>query len=414
MAENATQNIEVDLEGFPMLTESILTPPQAAIFKRDDGELKFEQPSPGENTPVADTSNIPDSTTTAAQQKDLLDALVNETNGSIEDPKDALPTPTGNAKTDKNALLDYIKEKIDSKEFVTFDDYDEKVPVDEYLSKLPIKDLKALADENLKLKEETFKREIPAQFYESLSPDAKIVYEYEANGGTDYKSLYRALGEVRQLADLDPTKEAHQEEIVHEYLRNANTDWSDDEVKGQIEEWKDLGLIEKKAVQLKPKLDKMKEQIVQYQLEEQRQFAEQRRLAAETYIQNVYTALKPAEIGGIKIDGKTQTSLYNGLVNAGYDSVSGGKTNRLGHLLEKFQYREPDYQKIAKVLWLLEDEKGYEDALMKKGANAQVEQTVKKLKTEQGNRSSSTSFDDGGNASRAVKITRHASPFQRG
>jgi len=419
MAENATKNVEIEVDGFPMLSESLVIPPQAAIFKRNDGELKFDQPDPNENTPIPETNIdattvIPGSTKTATDQNALLNQILDSAKPENIEPTDDRPITTGKPKTDKSALAEYIKEKVEAKEFVTFDDYDEKVPLDEYLAKLPTKDLHALIDENLQLKEEAFKKNIPVQFYESLSPDAKIVYEYEANGGTDYKSLYRALGEVRQLADLDPTKEEHQEEIVYEYLRNANTDWTSDEVKGQVEEWKDLGLIEKKASQLKPKLDKMKEQIVQYQLEDQRQFAEQRRLAAEKYIENVYTALKPAEIGGIKLDSKTQTSLYNGLVNANYESVSGGRTNELGNLLEKYQYKEPNYQKIAKVLWLLKDEEGYEAALMKKGATAQVEQTVRKLKTEQGNRSTSVAFDDGGNANRvAPKITRNASPFSR-
>ena len=415
MAENTTlPRVDIDIDGFPIIgADSILTPPQAAIFKRVDENFKFEQPVAGENIPKEETPKID---STASEQKALLDSLVSTELNSIKETitKDAPPVPTGNTKTDKSALVEYIKDKIDSKEFVTFDDYDEKVSLDEYLAKLPIKDLKALTDENLKLKEETYKKEVPVQFYNTLSEDLKIAYEYEANGSRDLKGLYRALGEVRELRDLDPTKEDHQEQIVHEYLRNANTDWTDEEVKGQIEEWKDLGLIEKKATQLKPKLDKMKEQIVQYQLEEQRVFADQRRQAADMYIKNVYDALKPSEIGGIKLDSKTQTNLYNGLVNANYKSLSGGSTNKLGHLLEKYQYEEPNYLKIAKVLWLLEDETGYEAALMKKGATAQTEETVKKLKTEQGNRSSSPSFDDGGNASRVSKITRAASPFQRG
>jgi len=410
MAESTNlSEIEIDVDGFPMIgADNIITPPQAAIFKRNDDEFKFEQPNPKENIPVGEPEIKP----VAQEQKELLDSIVAEANGQPE-IKDDRPATTGKSKTDRSALVEYIKGKLEAKEFVTFDDYDEKAPIDEYLEKLPNKDLNSLIDENLKLKEDTFKKEIPQQFYEMLPEDFKIAYEYIQNGGQDLKGLYRALSEVQQLKDLDPKNEDHHEEIVYEYLRNANTDWNDDEVKSQVEEWKDLGLLEKKAVQLKPKLDKMKDQIVQYQLEEQKLIAEQRKQAAEQYIQNVYTALKPGEIGGLKLDAKTQTGLYNGLVNANYKSISGGQTNELGHLLEKYQYQEPNYSKIAKVLWILKDEEGYEASLMKKGAAKQNEETVKKLKTEQGNRSSSPAFDDGGNTSRTPKITRAASPFQR-
>lgn len=417
--ENNLQDIEVDVEGFPLIgAESVLTPPQASIFKRTEAGFKFDPPTEGENTPAKEDSITPTETTTTVKDENissLFDEIVKEDNAEPEVVKDDRPEATGRAKTDKSALVDYIKSKIDTKDFVTFDDYDEKLPIEEYLSNLSNKDLNALVDENLKLKEETFKKEVPQQFYEMLPEDFKIAYEYISNGGQDLKGLYKALSQVQDLKDLDPANENHQEEIVYEYLRNANVDWSDDEVKGQVEEWKDLGLIEKKASQLKPKLDKMKEQIVQYQLEEQKQVAEQRKQAAQTYISNVYEALKPAEINGLKIDTKTQATLYNGLVNANYKSMAGGQTNLLGHLLEKNQYGEnKNYALISKVLWLLNDEKGFEEALMKKGSTTTVETIVKKLKTEQGNRSSSVSFEDEGNASRIkTKIVRQANPFQR-
>jgi len=420
MAENKTnlQEIEVDVDGFPIIGGgNVVTPPQSSVFKRQTDDFNFDPDATEDTTKTPDAKNpedvkTPDTSNSAkSQQDDLLNSIVTEHNGSA--PVDDRPVTTGKPKTDKSALVEYIKDKIESKDFVTFDDYDEKLPIDEYLSKLSNKDLNVLIDENLKLKEDNIKKEVPTQFYNMLPEDFKLAYEYIANGGTDLKGLYKALGEVQEIKDLDPSKESDQKEIVSEYLRNAYADWTEEEVRNQVEEWEDLNLIDKKAVQFKPKLDKIKEQYVQSQIEEQKQFAEQRRKAAEQYVQNVYEALKPSEIGGIKIDSKTQSNLYNGLVNANYKSISGGNTNMLGHLLEKYQYQEPNYQKIAKVLWLLQDEESYEAALIKKGANAKAEETARKLKTTQGDRSSSVSFDDGGNASRATKITRPVNPFSR-
>ena len=73
------------------------------------------------------------------------------------------------------------------------------------------------------------------------------------------------------------------------------------------------------------------------------------------------------------------------MVEPNYPSVSGKNTNLLGHLLEKYQFVEPNYPLIAEALWLLADPKGYKSKIMDKGAHTAVEKTVRKLKTEQAN-----------------------------
>ena len=90
-----------------------------------------------------------------------------------------------------------------------------------------------------------------------------------------------------------------------------------------------------------------------------------------------------------KIDRKTQSLLYNGLVNPAYPSINGKNTNLLGHLLEKYQFVEPNYDIITEALWLLADPKGYKATLMKQGENKAVEQTVRKLKTAQATKTTS-------------------------
>ena len=107
-------------------------------------------------------------------------------------------------------------------------------------------------------------------------------------------------------------------------------------------------------------------------------------------MQNVYDTLKDGNLGDIKVDRKTQAMLYNGLVQPSYPSVSGRNTNLLGHLLEKYQFVEPNYKLISEALWLLQDPEGYKAKIMDKGAQQSIEQTVRKLKTEQGNHSSTS------------------------
>ena len=155
----------------------------------------------------------------------------------------------------------------------------------------------------------------------------------------------------------------------------------------------------------------MHEEMIQGQLQEQEYRRQQQEQAAEAYVQNVFHALRPAEINGIKLDKKTQAQLYSGLVQPQYPSISGKPTNLLGHLLEKYQFVEPNYSLIAEALWLLSDPDSYRNELKKQGKNAAVEQTVRQLKTEQSRKNISTYQDEEDTKPR--KISRPQNIFKR-
>ena len=129
----------------------------------------------------------------------------------------------------------------------------------------------------------------------------------------------------------------------------------------------------------------MQEQVVAQKIEQKQLKKRQQELASQHYMENVYETLKEGKINDLKVDRKTQAMLYNGLVQPNYPSVSGKNTNLLGHLLEKYQFVEPNYPLIAEALWLLADPNGFKAKIMEKGAHTAVEKTVRKLKTEQAN-----------------------------
>jgi hypothetical protein len=127
----------------------------------------------------------------------------------------------------------------------------------------------------------------------------------------------------------------------------------------------------------------MQEDVVQQRLAQQEQMRQQQQQAAQQYMDNVYNTVSVAEINGLKMDKKVQGMLYNGLVQPNYPSISGRPTNMLGHLLEKYQYVEPNYPLIAEALWLLADPDGYRSKVKEQGKTEAVEKTVRQLKTEQ-------------------------------
>lgn len=292
-----------------------------------------------------------------------------------------------------------------------FDDYDEnKQSLEDYLGSLGEKDVEELWQANIDNLKQEVAAKTPQEFFESLPEELQYAAKYVADGGQDLKGLFQALAQVEQVRQLDPTNEYDQEGIVKSYLQ-ATGFGSEEEIEEELTTWKDLGVLEKKAKQFKPKLDQMQEEYVQAQLAEQESRKMQQEQAADAYMKNVFEALRPAEINGLKLDKKTQAQLYSGLVQPNYPSISGRPTNQLGHLLEKYQFVEPNYPLIAEALWLLSNPEEYRQNLVKQGKNQAVEQTVRQLKTEQARKNVSTYQEE--DESRSRKIARPTNIFKR-
>lgn len=309
--------------------------------------------------------------TAASKQEssDLLDSLIDN-----DDEEEKVET-RGRKKIE--GISDVFQKLIKEEKIVPFED-------DKSLDEYTAKDWEELIEANLEERANQVRRETPKQFFDALPQELQIAARYVANGGTDLKSLFATLSQAEETRDLDIKNERDQELIIRDYLK-ATGYGSAEEIEEEIEIWKDLGKLEAQASKFKPKLDKMQEQVVARKLEEQEMRRKQQEQASQQYMQNVYETLKDGTLGDVKIDRKTQNMLYNGLVQPNYPSVSGRNTNLLGHLLEKYQFVEPNYTLISEALWLLSDPDGYKARIMEKGSQKAVESTVRKLKTEQAN-----------------------------
>ena len=194
---------------------------------------------------------------------------------------------------------------------------------------------------------------------------------------------------------------------LSESYRVATNFGTPEEIQEEIQEWADIEKLEKKAKQFKPKLDKMQETIVAHKLAEQEQKKAQQEQAAAQYMDNVYNTLSEGKLGDLKLDRKVQNHLYAGLVQPNYPSISGKPTNLLGHLLEKYQFVEPRHDLIAEALWLLSDPEGYKEKVKSLGGQAAVADTVRKLKTAQSQKiSSSSKQEKESSAKRGSKPTK--------
>jgi hypothetical protein len=378
--EQVDVNID-EIFGMPG-AESVMLPeeekPKSMFSKETVDTSFFDKPDSKKDT---------DSETSQKKETvsdDEVQEAFNELDNLISQEEDA--GNKGRPKVDKSGLYELAQKMIEDGSLIPFDD---DKPLEEYSTK----DFRELFEANLQEKEDTIRQNTPKEFFQSLPEELQIAAKYVADGGQDLKGLFRTLAYVEEIVQLDPESAEDQEEIARQYLYATNFG-TPEEIESEIDDWKDLGKLEQKALQFKPKLDKMQEKIVARQLAEQENKKRQQEEAAKYYMDNVYNTLSVGDIGGIKLDRKTQSLLYSGLVQPNYPSISGKPTNLLGHLLEKYQFVEPRHDLIAEALWLLADPNGYKNKVREIGSKEATEKVVRQLKTEQSRRLTSSGGEE--------------------
>ena len=350
------------------------------------------------------TETIAAPTTETTEVEKTGDSVINELDAETFVTEEETVTEKKETRGRKaiTGMADVFTKLIKDDKIVPFDD-------DKSLEEYSAKDWEELIQANLDEKANEVRRETPQQFFNSLPQELQIAARYVADGGTDLKGLFGTLAQVEEHRSLDTKKEKDQEYIIREYL-GATGYGSSEEIQEEIEIWKDLGKLEQQASKFKPKLDKMQEAVVAKKIQEQDLKKKQQEQASKQYMSNVYNTLKEGTLGDMKVDKKTQSLLYNGLVAPNYPSVSGKNTNLLGHLLEKYQFVEPNYTLVTEALWLLADPTGYKSKIMEKGAQKSVEKTVRKLKTEQAGSGGNSLGTDRREKAVAKKSTKRTIP----
>jgi len=337
----------------------------------------------------------PETTTTETPKKEMTaeekiestpDSVVDEALAELDDAiteEETGDTKPGRRKTDKSGLQELASKMIEEGTLFGFDD---DKPIEEYTTK----DFRELFEANFQEREAKVRQDTPKEFFNSLPDELKVAAKYVADGGQDLKGLFRTLSHVEEVIELDANNPDHQARIARQYLTATNFG-TPEEIEEEIETWEDTDRLSKKANQFKPKLDKMQEKIVAQQLAQQEQKKRQQENQAAVYMDNVYNTLSKGTLGEVKLDKRVQNHLYSGLVQPNYPSISGKPTNLLGHLLEKYQFVEPRHDLIAEALWLLSDPNGYKEKIKGLGSQAAVADTVKKLKTAQSKKNTSSS-----------------------
>ena len=372
-------NVNIDeLFGMPgaesvMLPDSDNEKPKSMFYKENVDTTFFDNPS----TTLEDKKE-------AAEKKIEVDETINELDNLIAQEEEA--GNKGRPKVDKSGLAELASKMIEEGSLIGFDD---EKPLEEYTTK----DFRELFEANFQERENKIKADTPKEFFKALPEELQIAAKYVADGGQDLKGLFKTLSYVEEIYDLDPSVEHDQAEIARQYLW-ATQFGTAEEIETEIGEWYEMGRLETKANQFKPKLDRMQEEIVARKLAEQEGKKQQQAKQAKMYTDTVYRTLEKGDLGGLKLDKKIQGMLYSGLVQPNYPSISGKPTNMLGHLLEKYQFVEPRHDLIAEALWLLADPNGYKNKVREQGSKEAIEKTVRQLKTEEARKITSSTTNE--------------------
>jgi hypothetical protein len=329
-----------------------------------------------------DTPPNEDEDTSKAKAPVDTDDFIQQPGNDIVDDEDDSSKNKGGRPT---SFVSAAKKLIEEEWLLPFDDGKK---IEEYTAE----DIEELLKANMEQKAQAFQESLPQQFFSNMPVELQAAYDYFAKGGTDVKGILRDLATTREVQELSSDSESGQINIVRTYLQ-AKQFGSPDEIEEEIQSLQDRGDLEKKANQFKPKLDSMQEQVIAQKLAYQEQESRRRHEQSQMYMDSVYTTLEEGDLNGIKLDNRTQNLLYAGLTQPNSPSMSGRQTNLLGHLIEKYQWQEPNHGILAEALWLLADPEGYKSEIKQSGEKEVVGKTVRQLKTAQSNLSSSTATD---------------------
>ena len=376
----AEMNELLDLPG----ADSVMLPDEESkpgFFSKDAFSMDFLTKPAKKNVTQApvvtpEESSIVNSTATekpsATQEEiDVLNNLLEETQQANPGEKKS----GGRPQIVKEGTVELAKKLIEKGTLIPFDD-------DKKIEDYTLADFEELLEANIREKENEIREKTPLEFFDSLPQELQFAAKYVADGGTDMKGLFRILADVQETYELSTEDPDDQESICRQYLQVTNFG-SEDDIEEEISAWKDREELDKKAEKFKPRLDKMKEEQVAYKIAQQEQARKQQVEASQKYANSVYEVLRPATLNGIKLDKRTQEMLYSGLIQPQYPSISGRSTNLFGHLIEKYQFVEPNHSLIAEALWLLADPEGYKSKVKEMAKAETTENIVRKLKTEE-------------------------------
>lgn len=308
----------------------------------------------------------------------ILDDIVKE---ELGEPVHDDDSDDDKDKTDKGSdgdvrmtkpLNKLISKLIEQEVLLPFDD---GKPIEKYT----YDELEELIKTNIEFISNDAKEKYIHEFIESMPQEVKIMLDYVSKGGNDINNVLKLINKISDINSLEVGED--DDVIVRLYLENTNFGDSN-EIDEHIELLKSTNKLHDYAKRYKEKLNEMNNKIIENEKRKMEELKKKQEEYAIQYVKNVKDALREQKINDVKLPQSKIGELYSGLTDTNYTSITNKKTNKLGYLLEKYQFVEPNMKLIAEVLWLLDNPNEYKEHIKSLAKNEITADIQRKLLTE--------------------------------
>jgi hypothetical protein len=237
-------------------------------------------------------------------------------------------------------------------------------------------------DESIALHIENNKEEVFESLLSHMSENTRLLIQQELNGldGEDIIEFHKSLLYKTELTSLNPKDVSDAEQIIRAYYKH--TGLSKEELDDDIDTFKKSGKLEAKATSLKPKLDKIAEDIALTKIEEQNRILEfedkQKHIANE----KLRVVFDKGDVMGIPLDKELADLLFNTLVVGEVEMVIRGKKVVVPADVALFMQHKTkaDFETSCAAVILLKDPKTFEKYYQRKVQTKEIDKFVKENK----------------------------------
>lgn len=296
-------------------------------------------------------------TNTKTEDQTITAPVTTETKNSLELPKEWQEALEKEFNSENPSLIGWVD---DNDKFIIPKTFDE---------------LKELINENKKHEIEENKKKWETESTSDLSPQVKSIMEYAKNGGKDVTPLLEAWSTVESIANLDPNNPADAEDLIRYNLESKGLE--EDDINEQIELLKASNKIVAKAIDLKPKLEKLETERIA-QMEEQQKI---RQKELQENKMKYQTNMSKA-IDTTFTDKNVSSTIKKSILEPVYDSSfrPGLKVTGFQKSLEDLQLDPSKNNHFAEVALLATDREKFFEIFGKEIKKEVTAETVKKLK----------------------------------
>lgn len=385
--QNNEQPLEVDenfLDGFfvdpsaePIDTSKKDFDPIKNMVKDDDLEIDFnKEEEEDEEVDKEDKGYKPLNSSTSSSEEEEEEKEEEEESEEEKEKKEKERKEKEEEEDGREVdAITAVTEMIESGELLGFA---EDTPIK------TIEDLKDLLKLNLENARKEPEEEKMNEYFQGLPEEIRIIKDYAEKGASQeqIRAMFRSLGEVQEIKDLNIEEESDQKEIIRQYLTIQNFGTAED-INEEIDSWEDLDKLQDKANKFLPKLEKIKEKQIQEQLSKQETFKKKQIEIQNTFVSGIKEALSKPEIVNLKLPKSDRDHLYNELTQYNHTSaINGRPLNGLGKVLEEITFVKPDPKFLSELTYFATNPEGFINKLTEKIKERENGKTVRKLRTE--------------------------------